>query len=297
MAINPELSKWLADKVYGQVTSEQRTTLESVFGTEAVAEQLNRAWMAPPDYNRKMDELKTKEGQLNQELQTHIANLNQWRDGEQSKVNQQVSQLQSQYERDVAALRAQIEAEGLQPSVAQPVKPNGSAAPANGQKYVSSEDVSRMVQAELSKAAFLPAVVMQISEQHRSLYGTVPDMAKVTDTALRTNRSLHDVWREMYNVADKEKEINEAAINQRIADGVATQVAKLQADGAMSQANFGGRPEQPSVIKQMLMQKQQADANSSLAIPQAVMQQSEGVNAAVEALRSGKYAVKYPGQP
>lgn len=296
MVINAELQKWLAEKVTTALSLEEQQVFNSILGKEAVSEQLNRAWMAPPDYNRKMDELKTKETQLNQELQTHIANLNTWRDGEQSKVNGQVSQLQAQYERDVAALRSQIEAEGLQPSVAQPARPNGSAPSANGQKYLSQDDVNKLVQAELAKAVFLPAVTAQIIEKHRQLFGAVPDMVKVTDVAYRTSKSLDETWREMYKIGDKEHEVAEAAYNKRVEDDVSSRLAKLQADGAMNQQNFTGRPEPPSPIRQMIAVQRQADANSPLAIPAPVLQQSEGVNAAVEALRSGKFAVKYPGQ-
>jgi hypothetical protein len=298
MPINAELQKWLVEKAYTNLSPEEQQAFNSIIGKEAVAEQLNRAWMAPPDYNRKMNELQEKEKQLNTELQNHIATLQQWRTGTEAEANRQVEEIRAQHQRDVAALRAQIEAEGLQPSVAQPAKPNGAVPPANGngQKYLSSDDIQRMVQAELSKAAMLPALTTQIVEKHRELFGKVPDMAQVTDTALRTGRSLQDTWREMYKVGDREVELQQAAIQKQIEDGVNERLAKLQADGAMSQQNFTGRPENPSPIRQMLMQKQQADANSPLAIPQAVMQQSEGVNAAVEALRSGKYAYKYPGQ-
>jgi hypothetical protein len=296
MPINAELQKWLTEKVTTTLSPEEQQVFSSILGKEAVSEQLNRAWMAPPDYNRKMDEIKTKETQLNQELQTHIASLNQWRDGEQSKVNGQVSQLQAQYERDVAALRAQIEAEGLQPSVAQPARPSGSAPSANGQKYLSSEDVNKLVQAELAKAVFLPAVTAQIIEKHRQLFGAVPDMVKVTDVAYRTSKSLDETWREMYKIGDKEHEVAEAAYTKRVEDDVSSRLAKLQADGAMNQQNFSGRPEPPSPIRQMIAAQREANANSPLAIPAPVLQQSEGVNAAVEALRSGKFAVKYPGQ-
>lgn len=296
MPINAELQKWLTEKITTTLSPEEQQAFNTILGKEAVSEQLNRAWMAPPDYNRKMDELKNKETQLNAELQTHIANLNQWRDGEQSKVNGQVSQLQAQYERDVAALRSQIEAEGLQPSVAQPVKPNGSTASTNGQKYLSQDDVTKMVQAELAKAVFLPAVNSQIIEKHRQLFGAVPDMVKVTDVAYRTGKSLDETWREMYKIGDKEHEVAEAAYNKRVEDDVSARLAKLQADGAMNQQNFTGRPEPPSPIRQMISAQRQADANSPLAIPAPVLQQSEGVQAAVEALRSGKFAAKYPGQ-
>ena len=297
MPINAELQKWLTEKAYPSLTPEQQQQFSAITGIEAVSEQLNRAWMAPPDYNRKMDELKAKEAQLNQELQNHIANLNNWRDGEQSRVNTQVSQLQAKYEQDVAALRAQIEAEGLQPSVAQPVKPNGSATAQNGNgqpKYLTQEDVTRMVQAELSKAALLPAVVDQVSARHYELFGKRPDMVKVTDTALRTGRSLEETWREMYKVTDREAELAQADIQKKIDDGVAARIAQLQADGAMNQQNFNGRSEPPSVIRQMMNAARQADPNTPLAVPAPVMQTSDAVKAAVEAYNSNKF--KIPGQ-
>ncbi len=296
MAINPELAKWLSEKVYGQVTPEERTALENAFGKDAVAEQLNRAWMAPPDYNRKMDELKAERQRLEQETQSYAATLNQWRDGEQARVNQEVANIRAQHERDVAALRAQVEAEGLTPSVAQPVKPNGSATPVNGNgtgpKYLTQADLA----AELSKAAMFPALVSQVVEEHRKLFNSVPDMQKVTETALRTGRTLVDTWRETYKVSERETELHNAEISKRIEDGVSERLAKLQADGAMNAQNFTGRQSEPSPIRSMIAAQRQADANSPLAIPQPVMQQSEAVRAAVEALNSGRFEVKRPGQ-
>jgi len=295
MPVKPELTQWLSEKVYGQVTPEQRAVLESAFGKEEVAEQLNRAWMAPPDYNRKMDELKTERQRLEQETQSYAATLNQWRDGEQARVNREVEAIRAQHERDVAALRAQVEAEGLTPSVAQPMKPNGSAtnANSNGQpKYLTQADLA----AELSKAAMFPALVSQVVEEHRKLFNSVPDMQKVTETALRTGRTLVDTWRETYKVAERETELHNAEINKRIEDGVSERLAKLQADGAMNAQNFTGRQSEPSPIRSMIAAQRQADANSPLAIPQPVMQQSEAVRAAVEALNSGRFEVKRPGQ-
>ena len=294
MAINPELAKWLSEKVYGQVTPEERTALEAAIGKDAVAEQLNRAWMAPPDYNRKMDELKAKEVQLTQETQSYAATLNQWRENEQARVNREVEAIRQQHERDVAALRTQLEAEGLQPSVAQPAKPNGSATHANGNgpKYLTKEDLA----AELSRAAMFPALVSQVVEQHRRLFNDVPDMQKVTETALRTGRTLVDTWRETYKVADKEAELHAADIKKQIDEGVAAEMSKRIAEGAMNQNNFTGRQSDPSPIRSMIAAQRQADANSPLAIPQPVMQQSEGVRAAIEALNSGRFEVKRPGQ-
>lgn len=294
MAINPELAKWLSEKVYGQVTPEERTVLENAFGKDAVAEQLNRAWMAPPDYNRQSDKLKEDRARMEQEMQTYAATLNQWRENEQARVNREVEAIRQQHERDVADLRTQLEAEGLQPSVAQPAKPNGSATPTNGNgpKYLTQADLA----AELSKAAMFPALVTQVVERHRKLFNDIPDMEKVTETALRTGRTLVDTWRDTYKVADREAELHNAEIQKKIEDGVAERLAKLQADGAMNAQNFTGRQSDPSPIRQMIAAQRQADANSPLAIPQPVMQQSEGVRAAVEALNSGRFEVKRPGQ-
>jgi hypothetical protein len=295
MAINPELAKWLSEKVYGQVTPEERTALENAFGKDAVAEQLNRAWMAPPDYNRKMDELKAEKARIDEAELRRVAMLEDWRRGEQNRVNAEVEAIRAQHERDVAALRAQVEAEGLTPSVAQPAKPNGSATQANGNgqpKYLTQADLA----AELSRAAMFPALVTQVVEQHRKLFNDVPDMQKVTETALRTGRTLVDTWRETYKVADRETELHNAEIQKKIEDGVNERLAKLQADGAMNAQNFTGRQSDPSPIRSMIMAQRQADANSPLAIPQPVQQASEGVKAAIEALNSGRFEYKRPGQ-
>lgn len=295
MPINAELQKWLQEKAYAALSPEEQQAFNTILGKEAVAEQLNRAWMAPPDYNRKMDELKQKEALLNQELQNHIAGLNQWRDGEQSRVNQQVSELQAKYERDVAALRSQIEAEGLQPSVSQPVKTNGTATTTNvngNVQYMTKQQFD----SELAKAAMYPALVAQVVEQHRQLFGSAPDMPKITDIALRTGRSLSDVWRETYKVADKEAELQQAAIQKQIEEGVNARLVQLQSDGAMAQQNFSGRQPEPSPIRRMIAAQHQAEANSPLAVPQPVMQESSAVREAIQLLNSGRFAVKQPGQ-
>lgn len=297
MPINAELQKWLQEKAYAALSPEEQQAFNSILSKEAVAEQLNRAWMAPPDYNRKMNELKDKENLLAQELQNHIAGLNQWRDGEQSRVNQQVSELQAKYERDVQALRQQLETEGLQPSVAQPAKPNGSPALTNGNGNGTAQYMTKQqFDAELSKAAMYPALVAQVVEQHRQLFGSAPDMPKITDLALRTGRSLSEVWRQEYKVAEKEAEIQQAAIQKQIEDGVQARLIQLQSDGAMSQQNFSGRQPEPSPIRRMIAAQHQAEANSPLATPQPVMQESSAVREAVQLLNSGRFASKLPGQ-
>jgi len=297
MPANAELQKWLAEKVYtAGLTEEQKQQLTSILGVEAVAEQLNRALMAPPDYNRKMDELRQKEADLNAELQNHIATLNNWKTGEESKVNQWKSQVQADYEAKFAALQKQMTDEGLQPNIVHqpPASANGNGKPASS---FTQEQVSQLIREELQKAAFLPALTTQIVESHRQLFGAVPDMARVTDTALRTGKTLEATWREMYKVEDKEKANAEAAYQKRVDDEVNARIAKLQSDASMNQQNFG-RPNDPvSPIRQMIQSQRQADANSSLAIPSPVLQESDAVRDAVEAHRSGKYTTKYPGQP
>ena len=122
MPINAELQKWLQEKAYAALSPEEQQDFNSIIGKEAVAEQLNRAWMAPPDYNRKMHELKEKEEQLkanaDAEVQRAAGTLKDyyenWRVQEQQRVNA-----------EVAALRKQVTDEGLEPVV--PAKP-----PSNG---------------------------------------------------------------------------------------------------------------------------------------------------------------------
>jgi len=300
MPINAELQKWLAEKAIPALSPEEQQVFNSILAKEAVAEQLNRAWMAPPDYNRKMNELKDKETQMERELLTHQNSLKtyyeNWREQENARVRSEQEAQWAAYQRDVAALRAQVEAEGLQPTVATPVKPaangNGTAPVTTNGQYMTKQQFD----AELSKAAMYPALVAQVVEQHRQLFGNAPDMPKITETALRTGRALTDVWRETYKVAEKETEIQQAAIQKQIEDGVQARLVQLQSDGAMSQQNFSGRQPDPSPIKQMIAAQRQAEANSPLATPQPVMQESSAVREAVSLLNSGRFAVKLPGQ-
>jgi len=246
-----------------------------------------------------MNELKQKEELMSAEVQTHITGLNVWRDNEQRRVNQQVEEQRAQYERDVAALRAQVEAEGLTPAVAQPVKPNGHAAPTNGNSnYLTREEANKILREEMTKAALLQGMTVNLVERHRQLFNSTPNVQELMDVATRTGKSLGEVWYEKYNVAGKEEEIQKAAIQKQIDEGIREGLTKALADGAMSQQNFGGRQSDPSPIRQMLAAKraEEAAGNSPLAIPQPVMQQSEGVRLAVEALNSGRFENKRPGQ-
>jgi hypothetical protein len=246
-----------------------------------------------------MNELKEKENQLSAELQNHIAGLNQWRDGEQSRVNQETQALRAQYERDVQALRAQVEAEGLIPAVAQPAKPNGHSTSTNGNSnYLTREEANKILREEMTKAALLQGMTVNLVERHRQLFGTTPNVQELMDVATRTGRSLGEVWYEKHNVAAKEEELQKSAIQKQIDEGIREGLTKALADGAMSQQNFGGRQSDPSPIRQMLAAKraEEAAGNSPLAIPQPVMQQSEGVRLAVEALNSGRFENKRPGQ-
>jgi hypothetical protein len=290
MPINAELQKWLAEKALAALPPEQQQQFNSIIGNEAVAEQLNRAWMAPPDYNRKMDELKAKEAQLkadaDAELQRTAGTLKEyyenWRTQEQARVNA-----------EVAALQKQVRDEGLEPVVQS--KPAATNSNGNGE-YLTKQEAAAILRDELSKAARFQAYQTTLVERHRQMFGDTPDMNQLMDVALKTGRPLEQVWYETHKVADKEKAIQEAAIQKRIDDGISERLAKMAADGAMGQQNFG-RQSSPSVIKQMMQKAQEANANSPLAIPQPIPQGSEAVRLAEELLRSGKFETKqFPGQ-
>ena len=91
-------------------------------------------------------------------------------------------------------------------------------------------------------------------------------------------------------------ELQQAAIQKKIDEGIAEGISKRMTDGSINQTNFGGRQQEPSVIRRMIQAGQEAAANSPLAAPAPTMQQSEALRAANEAWTSGKYEVKQPGQ-
>lgn len=295
------LKGWLYEKAGSHLAPEEKQVLENLFAKEPVAQVFHEGFAGRSEINRRLDEIRNKEAELESNFQTQVANVKQyyqnWSGDQQSRVNREVEEIRTQYARDVAALRTQLEAEGLQPSVAQPVKPNGAATPTNGNgEYLTRQEAAAILKEELTKAAMFQGMTLNLAERHRKLFGAPLDVKEVIDIAVRTNKPIEAVWYEKHKVADREAELHNAEIQKKIEDGVAERLAKLQADGAMNAQNFTGRQSDPSPIRQMIAAQRQADANSPLAIPQPVMQQSEGVRAAVEALNSGRFEVKRPGQ-
>jgi len=295
MPVDPQLQKWVDEKLLSGLSPEAAQQLKAHLGKEEIAQEWNRAVMAPSAVSQRMDQLAAEKAQYESNYRTEVENLQRWREEQNRKITQEVADRDAWWQ---AQLAAKSQAEGVDltiqpPSPKTPTNGNGS-----GPKYLTQEDVDARLRQKEQEFINFSVIQSRILAQHQQLFGSIPDMEKVTNLAISQGKSLDQAWNEVYNVPGKRQELQEADIARRIKEGVDKEIAQRMTSQAMGQEVL--RPNAPrSPIHHMIenARKVQPEGTEPLIAPAPALQKSQAVLDAEEAAFDGRYKVSYGNRP
>lgn len=134
-------------------------------------------------------------------------------------------------------------------------------------------------------SAFLESIVNDIADEHRELFGTNLKRTDLVREALQSGKSVEAFWKEKYKVGEKLAALQEAKIDQRIKDAVATREAELRSIIPNSPQPRAGDEDNPLLKHRIFTNKTLVDQNKKEQLGDG----SDGVSAALSAFNSGKY--------
>lgn len=301
MAISTETQAWLDDlEKTGAVSAEGLAALKVAAGNDKVNEYIKGSVLRQSDYSKNMGELKKAQddfSKFQQELATKEAavtkyqqELGVWKEGA-DKNYQKALEAREAADKKVTAAMGRLnrvaatyglppeELEGLE-SVVPDVKTPVTAQAFDSEAF--KREIYKEIGSKVTQAGQLDALILDISEQHKELFGTrLPDPSGLINDALASGKKLTDFYREKYKVADKEREIAETAFNARVNAEVETRTAKI-----LSEANLGNRVT-PGLRDDL--HGSPVLREGGVPFPKADQTEGGGVSAAIAAFQSGRF--------
>ncbi len=176
--------------------------------------------------------------------------------------------------------------------------PEPSASPANGNgNYLTKEDLQKTLEEKDNYYLGALGLVNDITREHFNLFGSFPDTKKLIELSARTRKPLEEVWQNEYKVADKRKELEDAAVNKRIEEEVSKRLTSRQSEEAIKGNSFRqGDPSSP--IQAILAKdKERAEKNAPAGgftgnpvfRPSHPEVSSPGVEQAIQSWREGRF--------
>jgi predicted DNA-binding protein YlxM (UPF0122 family) len=239
----------------GAVSDEQRKALEVVFkdDNKGLVEFLENNQRMQSDYSRSMDELKTEKQQLDvlkDQLLTNQQRLAQLEPGwsaEKQKILNENAGLKTR----MAEMRIKAESKydvtddfmkdifgDEQPSQQPPAQAATSNGGFNAEEHLKGYVREEQVNGRAAEILRFSTWLMKRQREHQKLFGDYFDEDELlAEIAKAPNDAYDAVYDRKYNASAKRKEIEEAAINQRITDGVRDGVQKAMLGQTMEGAH------------------------------------------------------------
>ncbi len=247
-----DLQKWMDDLVKaGNLSEEQAKVLSGTLEKPEVLEFVGGSMLRQEDYSGHMNQLaedrkkqekdySDKDAEVTR-FQTSLATFKTEADEAVDKANkrvtvaeqvraaqtQRIQSLATQYGIDDAELTAAIAASPA--PAANP--PSGDGAPSSG---VSEETLKGYVKAEdFNKGARqyvdLTAVLNDMADEHRELFGTRLSRKELVDEAVSTGKTIEQVWEAKYNVTERRTQLAKESAEKHDKDLVDKATADTEA--------------------------------------------------------------------
>ncbi len=304
MAISKETQDWLNElNSQGQLSAEAFAQLKSSVESNSKADEfIKGSALRQSDYSRKQAELQTARQDFDRtqaELRTKEeavskfqTSLGEWKADADGRI---VAALKAkeQAETKAAAALAKLQRVGAQTGLDESewklsdedtklINKEGQNQPFDTSKFLTQDQLKEQIGKGTREAALLDAMVADLAEDHRELFGTrLPNKAQLVNEALAAGKPLTAYWEEKYGVAAKKAEIAESQIQERIRQGVETEKAKWASANALPGGASPFRNDEPRspVLRE-----------GGLAAPPEAG--GGGISAAIAAFQSGKYKGK-----
>lgn len=292
-----DLQEWLK----ANFDEEGQKLFAPILANEKVATKLKESAMMRSDYSKKQDELKEKETKLlaqiaEQEKKNteYYQGVIDWKKGAEKKFND--GQAESEKLRNkLAAVQSRVKTLQTTYSIEEDdVKdifdgstptPTPTPTPNNAEpdpRYVTTEALQKEVDA-IKNYPLIPAVIANITTQHRKLFGNDLDAEDLVNGAIKEKKTMQQYWRDKYEVGKKEDELREADIQKRIQQGREEERTKILSEMSNPAAPRSGP--QPSPILDAFKPKEPPTSGAPTAVDSA-----RGYRSAVAAWREHKYA-------
>lgn len=301
-----ETANWLEGlKAEGKISDEVLATLKTATDASSDLDNyIKGSALRQGDYSRVMGEIQKaqKDVENSQRLlqEKEVATtkfqteLGEWKAGAQKNYDKALAERETA-ERKAAAYIAKLKnvaaASGFDPDeilkeldvVEQ--KPVETAQPQfDAAKYLTIEQAQKFT----AEAAYLDAMIYDIGEQHRDLFGSrLPNAKELVAEAVNSKQSIEQVWKNKYKVDDKIKERSDADVQKRIDDAVTTERNKILSERGLPNP----RPDRNTdpYTSHKLFSNPALKAEAEKAHHNDLSASSEGVSAAVASFNEGKY--------
>lgn len=252
MALSKEAQEWLNSlrtegNLSDEVIAQLRTAAE---GNTKTDEFLKGSVLRQQDYSRKQSEVQAAQAEVEKtrlalvEKEAGVArfqtDLGTWKnvaDGKIIKAEKDLETARVKAEQANARLlrigaQYGVPAEELALE-GEPIVTEQNKTPNSGidmSQFVRKEDVGKNVR----EAVLADAMIHDLSTAHFELFGKpLPQAQKLVEEALNTGKPLTEVWAEKYKVKDRQNEVTEAGITQRIKEAVDAERAKLASESSL----------------------------------------------------------------
>lgn len=251
---------WLEDlKKTGAISEEELKVLEAATSKPQVAEYIGGSQLRQQDYSKRLNEAQTAYDTKSQEILAYERELANWRANTEKSVTQLQQELHTaRAERERILRTAQtygLSEDDFGASVANFSTPVGVNQPAvnpepdkpqfDPTKFVSKEEAEQLGQ----MYTLLPAEISDIISEHVELFGKQPKgMRQIVERAIKERRALRDVYAEEFKVADRRKELDDAAREAEIKRRVEEELIRYRSENPNARIPLPGR--QPSPVLQ-----------------------------------------------
>lgn len=268
-----------------ELSDEERKVAEAIFAKEKNVAEMNRGYAARDEASRLMDEgtkarqlAATERADADRIKAEAAAELEKNRDWANALKKYEPDFIQTTAERDALAqekaqYEAYLESIGVEPSFAlsgkQPIKPPTPPVkdppPVNqppASATITPEELKRLglvtaqqMQPAINLLSDIPFQLTALNFKHMELYGkAIPatELNALKDEYLnpQNTRSLTDIAAEKLHFADREKELSEQAINERVKREAEEMYTKRMSELNLPGAGVGMiQPNMDSVVK------------------------------------------------
>ena len=241
-----DLKGWIADL---GVSDEERAQLETILGKAPDrAEKLKGSVLRQSEFSRKMNDLSTqmtaKERALadkEAEIEHERGQLVQWKTGADTKLTDAITKA-DKLERERFALEQKMRALATDYGVdVSDVLPAAGTPPPAAAPVASALDTSKFIDRDTYQNGVIGMVrtaaqIQKLAAEHRRLFGSELDNPEeLVDTVLEAAKkgqtiNLQGAWESKFKVADKRRELDEAAVQKRIDDAVKAAEMKVRSE-------------------------------------------------------------------
>lgn len=227
-ADDSDLKQWFAEiKAEGGLPDDQMQQLETILGADKVKTVLKRSVSNHKDWTKKTMEVAEQRKQVEADraaLEQQKQQNEQWREQVQGQIDDAYKQFQesnitaAKYQAIIKSVagRYGIPEDQLLGGEVPPEPPKGTkVADVDTSKFLTKEDLEKQFSGLKSMDALVQAELLDLNAEHQELFGKpLRGHRELVNEAIKSNRSIRELWQEKHGVQAKRDEIRETQIRK-----------------------------------------------------------------------------------